>query len=795
MEDDELDGEVQPATVAPALPRPAGADEGDAAAYTCLGICTDEKTKDWWEHWKVVWMNNLREWEESDEERRLQTARNARKEAKEQGMTKAEMAALVEERVAALAMEPNGPVSLPLPEIDDDFPEDLAAFRERALEEANGRIELMRSKRHSTETRADETAVHRATLADAKAKVLGKETRYKRSLRLPIKDFRKLKSGTGARQGVSHLTGEIIEKLRMAESEASGLFELRDGGVDDEWAAQIGDSLPSGAEFLTALDLSHNRIAHKGAKWLASGAALCTNLKVLSLGSNAIDRRGVDAVADAVLAQGRIESLALNSLRFGELLTTAPSTTSMLRPPEPVPSPGHPLGPERSDATMGSLGSDVHKMLKKGAPPGKPVGRAAREVAEQAAAVIAGAEDAAAGLGSSAGKRGGAGKAEEEREVGLGRLLETLIATASLRQLDLGGNRMGPVLLGQLCDALSLNRTVRWVNVSGNRAGSDGGAHLGRLLATSDRLQFLDAGSNELGAEGAACMSAQLNTNSALTELRLSSNGMGAQDAPYLGQVLCCLHGLRALDVCGNDIAERSAAGMREGIAGARAAGGLTALASLKLSQNPVGDKGAMEVALALNGLVAPPPPSLLLPLPVSLLYAHSLPPSLGGARVPAPAQLRHDGRRRGDGWGARGDAPAPPHAAARDEPHHGRRGAAHAAVRPPPPPRLPCRFHHPPPDAASSREELRSMTTTTSRRRWIEQRASRCRLEELSLDGNLCSDAAVTALGRLVARGPWLRRLSLQGNFVSTGGLSLILALVEEHAQAPSLTFAPPQS
>ena len=57
MEDDELDGEVQPATVAPALPRPAGADEGDAAAYTCLGICTDEKTKDWWEHWKVVWMN------------------------------------------------------------------------------------------------------------------------------------------------------------------------------------------------------------------------------------------------------------------------------------------------------------------------------------------------------------------------------------------------------------------------------------------------------------------------------------------------------------------------------------------------------------------------------------------------------------------------------------------------------------------------------------------------------------------------------------------------------------------
>jgi len=86
-------------------------------------------------------------------------------------------------------------------------------------------------------------------------------------------------------------------------------------------------------------------------------------------------------------------------------------------------------------------------------------------------------------------------------------------------------------------------------------------------------------------------------------------------------------------------------------------------------------------------------------------------------------------------------------------------------------------------------------MTTTTSRRRWIEQRASRCRLEELSLDGNLCSDAAVTALGRLVARGPWLRRLSLQGNFVSTGGLSLILALVEEHAQAPSLTFAPPQS
>jgi hypothetical protein len=56
-------------------------------------------------------------------------------------------------------------------------------------------------------------------------------------------------------------------------------------------------------------------------------------------------------------------------------------------------------------------------------------------------------------------------------EVGLGRMIEALIVTKTLRTLDLSGNRMGPVLFGQLCESLSLNQTLRWFGVAGNCLG------------------------------------------------------------------------------------------------------------------------------------------------------------------------------------------------------------------------------------------------------------------------------------------------------------------------------------
>jgi hypothetical protein len=67
----------------------------------------------------------------------------------------------------------------------------------------------------------------------------------------------------------------------------------------------------------------------------------------------------------------------------------------------------------------------------------------------------------------------------------------------------------------------------------------------------------------------------------------------------------------------------------------ASAAGAGALLAALQLL--PPGDARAVVGALRARSLAVPPPPSLLLPLPVSLLYTHSLP----RARVQAPAATR----------------------------------------------------------------------------------------------------------------------------------------------------------
>ena len=59
-------------------------------------------------------------------------------------MNKTEMAALVEERVAALSTALHAPAPHPIPEIVDSFSEELAAFRGRAMHEAIERIRLMK---------------------------------------------------------------------------------------------------------------------------------------------------------------------------------------------------------------------------------------------------------------------------------------------------------------------------------------------------------------------------------------------------------------------------------------------------------------------------------------------------------------------------------------------------------------------------------------------------------------------------------------------------------------------------
>ena len=322
-------------------------------------------------------------------------------------------------------------------------------------------------------------------------------------------------------------------------------------------------------------------------------------------------------------------------------------------------------------------------------------------------------------------------------------MLETLVLTKNLRKLDFGGkflfdgsvlygasfrfcmhsnllklysfsgNRMGPVLFGNFCDSLSLNQTIRWINVSGNCLGADGGAHLGRLLATTPRLQYLDACSNFFGAEGADYLSLQIDTNTGLTDLRLSSNRMSAQGSPWLGQILKYLPNLTALDIAGNDVDEVSSGAIHEAFEGS-----FTNLTSLKLSQNPFGDKGIQTIALGLAGL----------PLLRSLQLFNCEITDAGAAVIGAAAASMPNLRA------------------------------------------LEVAFNR------ISDDGFRLMTEC------LMVAGARFRLTELNVSGNVCEDPVTEHLARLLQKGPFLQRLSLRGNFLTMTGLLRMIELTQAH-------------
>ena len=74
---------------------------------------------------------------------------------------------------------------------------------------------------------------------------------------------------------------------------------------------------------------------------------------------------------------------------------------------------------------------------------------------------------------------------------------------------------------------------------------------------------------------------------------------MAMEGSPWLGQILKYVPNLVHLDIVGNDVDEASSCSVREAF---ESEGAFTNLTSLKLSHNPIGDKGMQEMAMGLGG-------------------------------------------------------------------------------------------------------------------------------------------------------------------------------------------------
>lgn len=628
-------------------------EDGKRVSELCketLGVETDEE-EHWWETWDWRWEAFFHEWLEQDELTRTLAARKVRKHGKDNQIPKAEVSRRVDEALAMLPFQiPVDEVPV-IPEVEFHVSPELQKLRRKQINEARNRLEKTKHLTRDHDMRESEAALFRATLADAKAKVLGRPVDHVKKLRLSVKDFRMLSTGTGIRRGITSLSGQLLEQLRQNEYYGQEL-SLRCRAVDDEWAAQIGVAVQLHLADLTALDLACNSIGTSGSRSLAQAIAASSTLTSLNLSNNPLDATALDLLADGLAVNTTLTELSLASLKFGEKL---------YEPGAAWQDTGH----TSQDAENSNAEEQTMKQTSQ----------------------------------------------MQDYVPGLGRMADLLIVASTLRKLDLAGNRMGAALFGQLCDSLSLNQSVTWLAVSGNCIGSDGGGYLGRLLATTSRLQYVDVSSNGIGPDGADYFSLQMDTNTSLTHLQLASNGLGKGGVTWLAQVLRNFQSLLSLDVSWNDLGEDFMS-MQSNLVHQ---GSLTSLTSLKLNQNPIGDWGLKHMAL-------------------SMYYTRNL------------RRLQLQNCEITD------------------------KGAAVLGAM------------------VATMSSLRVLDVAFNRvteigawlcSEWLLVKASRCRLREINLDGNLCGDSLVESLERLLERGPFIHRLYLRGNFLTVEGVQKLQHVV----------------
>ena len=213
-------------------------------------------------------------------------------------------------------------------------------------------------------------------------------------------------------------------------------------------------------------------------------------------------------------------------------------------------------------------------------------------------------------------------------DAGATHLADLLAASCSLTSLDVGSNKVHEKGACAMAAMLSVNTGLRTLVLSHNSFGDEGAADLAQALRMNTTLTRLDLAGTSLGDDAGSALAEALCANTTLRALDLDSNwltdafaaaaassflsggrereGGGLSPAPTKAKtgtkasrvvsVGGCGAGVECLRLAGNDISSTGADWI------ARAVQGSTALTTLDLSRNRVGDHGAVSLA---NAIVA----------------------------------------------------------------------------------------------------------------------------------------------------------------------------------------------
>lgn len=166
-----------------------------------------------------------------------------------------------------------------------------------------------------------------------------------------------------------------------------------------------------------------------------------------------------------------------------------------------------------------------------------------------------------------------------------------LEANTAIAELSLCGNDITDSGARHLASALRVNATLRRLDLRDNgRIGAGGVAALAEALAANSTLERLSLGGTErVSAESARALLRAVSSHRSLTDLSLRSAELAAEDARALVEMSGCP--LRRLDL-NQSLRNREAL-----LAFLSGIGRAQALTHLDLSRNPLGDKGAAELA------------------------------------------------------------------------------------------------------------------------------------------------------------------------------------------------------
>ncbi len=175
VQEDHLNGDQLIHACKLGIPRPQGLDPVILSEW--------ESTIALWDGWRDKFNDIHRAWVKADEEQATLVARDIRKQFKGKENA-AKINEMIQTALQQLTTQRTEAPPVTIPVVEGEYLPELMTLRKRRVRVAQKRMQDFLSNLSQEQKTEDETAISRATLAAAKARILGRPHRYVRSIRM-----------------------------------------------------------------------------------------------------------------------------------------------------------------------------------------------------------------------------------------------------------------------------------------------------------------------------------------------------------------------------------------------------------------------------------------------------------------------------------------------------------------------------------------------------------------------------------------------------------------------------------